>query len=84
MDQTCASGGTGGCLSDHSLQLIRVLNESDHNGLTATEIHLLEVIGRGLDDIINLIFGDLERSDQGHLLKNRVSVRDSAKFTIEH
>ena len=28
--------------------------------------------------MISLTFGDLERSDQGHLLKNRFSVRDSA------
>ena len=34
--------------------------------------HLYEVIGRGSDGIISLTFGDLERSDQGHLLKNRV------------
>ena len=43
-----------------------------------------EVIGRGSDGIINLTLGDLERSDRGHLLKNRVSVRDSATVTIEH
>ena len=36
------------------------------------------------DGIISLTFGDLERSDQGQLLKNRVSVRDSAIVTIEH
>ena len=26
--------------------------------------------------MISLTFGDLERSDQGHLLENRLSVRD--------
>ena len=31
-----------------------------------------------------MTFADLERSDQGHLLKNRVSLRDSAIVTIEH
>ena len=36
------------------------------------------------DCIISLTFGDLERTDQGHLLENRVSVRDSAIVTIEH
>ena len=41
-------------------------------------------MGRGSDGIISLTFSDLERSDQGHLLKNRVSVRDSAIVTIEH
>ena len=30
------------------------------------------------DGIIGLTFGDLGKSDQGHLMKNRVSVRDSA------
>ena len=34
--------------------------------------------------MVSLTFGDLERSDQGHLLKNKVSVRDSAIVTIEH
>ena len=42
------------------------------------------MIGRGSDGIISLTVGDLERSDQGHLLKNRVSVRDSAIVTGEH
>ena len=41
-------------------------------------------MGRGSDGIISLTFGDLEKSDQDHLLKNRVSVRDSAIVTIEH
>ena len=31
--------------------------------------------------MVNLTFGDLERSDQGHLLKNTVSVRDKAIVT---
>ena len=34
--------------------------------------------------MISLTFGDLERSDQGHTLKNRVSVRDSAVVTMKH
>ena len=34
--------------------------------------------------MISLTFGELERPDQGRLLKNRVSVRDSAIVTIEH
>ena len=41
-------------------------------------------MGRGSDGIISLIYRDFERSDQGHLLKNRVSVRDSAIVTMEH
>ena len=41
-------------------------------------------MGLGSDGMISLTFGDLERSDQGHLLKNRVSVRDSAIVTEEH
>ena len=41
-------------------------------------------MGRESDGIISLTSGDLERSDQGHLLKNRISVRDSALVTIEH
>ena len=40
-------------------------------------------MGRESDGIISLTFGDLERPDQGHLLKNRVSVRDSDIVTIE-
>ena len=32
----------------------------------------------------SLTFGDLERSDQGHLLKNRVSVLDGSIVTIKH
>ena len=43
--------------------------------------HLKELIGRGSDGVISLTFGDLERSDQGHLLKNTISVRDSAIVT---
>ena len=34
--------------------------------------------------MVNLTFGDLERSDQGHLQKNTISVLDSAIDTIEH
>ena len=41
-------------------------------------------MGRGSDGIISLTFGDLERSDQGHLLKYEVYVRDSAIVAIEH
>ena len=37
-----------------------------------------------MDGVISLTFGDLERSDQGHLLKNTISVRDSAIDMIEH
>ena len=39
-------------------------------------------MGRGSDDVISLNLGDLERADQGHLLKNTVYVRDSAIVTI--
>ena len=42
------------------------------------------MICRKSNGIISLTFGDLERSDQGHLLKNRLSVRDSAIVTEEH
>ena len=38
---------------------------------------------READGIISLTIVDLERSDQGHLLKSRVSVRDSAIVTIK-
>ena len=38
---------------------------------------------RGSDGVISLTFGDLERSDRGHLLKTPVSVRDSAINTME-
>ena len=41
-------------------------------------------MGRKSDGIVRLTFGDLEKSDQGHLLENRVSVRDSVLVTIEH
>ena len=37
---------------------------------------LEKLIGRGSDGVVNLTFGDLERSDQGHL--------NSAIDTIEH
>ena len=40
-------------------------------------------MGRESDGVIRLTFGYLGRSDQGQLLKNRVSVRDSAKVTIK-
>ena len=39
-------------------------------------------MGRESDGINSLTFGDLEKSDQGHLLKNRVSERDSTIVTI--
>ena len=42
------------------------------------------MICRESNGIISLTLGDLERPNQGHLLKNRVSVRDSAIVTIEH
>ena len=38
-------------------------------------------MGRETDGVTSLTSGDLERSDQCHLLKNTVLVRDSA---IEH
>ena len=38
---------------------------------------------RASDEINSLTFGALERSDQGHLWENRVSVRDSAIVTID-
>ena len=41
------------------------------------------MIWRESDGIISLTFGDLERPDQGHLMKNWVSVRDSAIVTIK-
>ena len=41
-------------------------------------------MGRESNGIISLAFSDLGRSDQGHLLKNRFSVRDSAIVSIEH
>ena len=41
-------------------------------------------MGGESDDMISSTFGDLERLDQGHLLKNRLSVRDSAIVTKEH
>ena len=41
-------------------------------------------MGRESDGIISLTSGDLERSDQCHLLKITVPVRDSARVTIEH
>ena len=41
-------------------------------------------MGRESGGIISLTFRELGRSDQGHLLKNRVSVQDSAIVTIEN
>ena len=40
-------------------------------------------MGRESGGNISLTSGDLERSDQGHMLKNRVSLRDSATVTLE-
>ena len=40
-------------------------------------------MGRESNGLISLTFGNLERSDQGHLLENRVFVRDSAIVTIK-
>ena len=40
-------------------------------------------MGRETDGQISSTSGDLGQSDQGHLLKNRVSVRDSAIVTIK-
>ena len=39
-------------------------------------------MSRESDGVISLTFGDLVRSDQGHLLKNTASVRDSAIVTM--
>ena len=41
-------------------------------------------MGRESDGVICLTFGDFERSDQGQLRKNMVSVQDSARVNIEH
>ena len=41
-------------------------------------------MGRVSGGRISLTSGDLEQSDQGHVLKNRVCVRDSAIITEEH
>jgi hypothetical protein len=49
--------------------------------------HVEEMIWRKSIGIISLTFGDLGRPDQGHLLRNRFSVRDSANcaiVTIKH
>ena len=47
--------------------------------------HVYKMIWRESDGIISLTCCDLERPDQGHLLKNRFSVRDSATIdTIKH
>ena len=40
-------------------------------------------MGHESDGVISLISGDLEKLDQGYLLKNTVSVSDSAMVTIE-
>ena len=37
----------------------------------------------GSDGVINLTFGDLERSNQGQLLKKTFSMRNSAIVTME-
>ena len=37
-----------------------------------------------MDGVISFTFGDLENSDQGLLLKNSVSVRDSVIVTMKH
>ena len=42
------------------------------------------MICRESNGIISSTSGDLERPDQGHLLRNRVSVRDIAIVTIKH
>ena len=44
--------------------------------------HKYNVMGRESDGVISLTFSDLGRSDQGQLLKNRVSVRDSVIVII--
>ena len=41
-------------------------------------------MGRGSNGIISLSSGDIGGSDQGHLHEYRVSVRDSAKVTMEN
>ena len=41
-------------------------------------------MGRESDGVISLTSGNLERSDQGHLLKNTVSALDSAIVTMKH
>ena len=41
-------------------------------------------MGRETDGQISLTSGDLGQPAQGHLLKNKVSVRDSAIVTIKH
>ena len=38
-------------------------------------------MGCGSDGIISWHFGDLDRTDQGHLLKNTVSVRERVIVT---
>ena len=49
-----------------------------------TTEHLKQVMDRGADGMITLTFDELKRSDQGYLLKNTISVWDSAIDTIEH
>ena len=39
---------------------------------------------RGSDGVISLTFGDLERSDEGQLLKKTFSEGDSAIVTMDH
>ena len=41
-------------------------------------------MGRRSDGIISLTFSDLERSDHGQLLMNKVYVRDNDLVTVEH
>ena len=45
---------------------------------------LSELIVRGSDGVVNLTLGDLERSDQIHLLKNTICVWDNAIETTAH
>ena len=42
------------------------------------------MIWRESEGIISLTFGDLGRPDQGHLMKNKVSVRYNALVIIKH
>ena len=41
-------------------------------------------MGRESDGIISLIYVGFERPNKGHLLKNRVSVRDSSIATLNN
>ena len=53
------------------------------SAIVTTE-NVYEWICRESNGIFSLTLGDLERPNQVHLLKNRVSERDSARDTIEH